>query len=223
MVFPLRPLAGSVLATLFLLSGIGPAFSAQSVALAGLLGTKALIVVNGSQPRSLAVGESYQGVKLVSMQGDQADVEIAGTRQTLRLGGAPASVAGAAQASEGASKIVLSADTRGHFVTQGQINGHTATMMVDTGASYVSLSTSEAQRIGLDYKAGQALAMSTANGVIPAWRVKLNNLRVGEVVLYDMDALVSSGVMPFILLGNNFLGRFQMTRTNDQMVLDKRF
>lgn len=202
---------------------IGLAASAQSVALAGLLGAKALIVVNGGQPRSLAAGESYQGIKLVSTQADLAVVDIAGSRQTLRLGGAPVSVGGTGGAPTGSGKIVLSADSGGHFFTQGLINGRTVPMMVDTGATTVSLSSAEALRVGLDYKAGQAVSLSTANGVVPAWRIKLANLRVGEVMLYDVDALVSSGVMPFVLLGNSFLGRFQMTRNNDQMVLDKRF
>jgi aspartyl protease family protein len=196
---------------------------AQNVALAGLLGSKALIVVNDSQPRSLAVGESYQGVKLISTLGDQAEVEVAGVRRSLRLGGAPVSVGGTARSMSGSGKIVLGADSRGHFVTQGQIDGHTLPMMIDTGATYVSLSVAQATQIGIDYKTGQMVGMSTANGVIPGWRVKLGKLRVGEVVLYDVDALVSSGAMPYILLGNNFLGRFQMTRNSDQMVLDQRF
>jgi aspartyl protease family protein len=75
----------------------------------------------------------------------------------------------------------------------------------------------------LKYQNGQPIHLSTANGVIPAWRVKLASLRVGEVVVYDVDAVVSSGTMPYVLLGNSFLSRFQITRTNDQMVLDKRF
>ena len=197
--------------------------SAQSVALAGLLGPKALLVVNGGQPRSLAAGESYQGVKLINTQGDQAVVDIAGVHQVLRLGDAPVSVGSSPGKPIGGSRIVLSADARGHFVTQGQINGRTTPMMVDTGATMVSLSVSEAQRVGLNYADGQVLAMSTANGVIPAWRAKLATLRVGEVTLYDLDAIVTSGAMPLVLLGNNFLGRFQMTRNNDQMVLDKRY
>jgi aspartyl protease family protein len=41
--------------------------------------------------------------------------------------------------------------------------------------------------------------------------------------VYDVDAIVSSGAMPYVLLGNSFLARFQMTRTNDQMVLEKRY
>lgn len=195
---------------------------AQNVALAGLLGTKALIVVNGSQPRSLAVGESYQGVKLVSLQANQAEVELGGVRQTLRLGGAPASVGNTPSAANG-SKIVLSADSRGHFVTQGQINGQATTMMIDTGASYVSLSVAQANQIGLKYRSGAMGALSTANGVIQSWRIKLDTLRVGDVTLYGIDALVSDGAMPYVLLGNNFLGRFQMQRNNDQMVLDRRY
>jgi len=195
---------------------------AQSVALAGLLGTKALLVIDGGQPRSLAVGESHQGVKLVSLQGDQAMVELGGKRQSLRLGGAPASVGGSGDAAVG-SKIVLSADSRGHFMTQGQINGRSASMMVDTGASMVSLSAEQARQFGLNYKQGRPQAMSTANGIIASWRIKLDKLRVGDVTLYDVDAVVSEGAMPYVLLGNNFLGRFQMNRNNDQMVLDKRF
>ena len=216
----LRALPG--LAAAALLSAVVSPAAAQSVALAGLLGSKALLVIDGGQPRSLAVGDSVQGVKLVSLSGDQAQVELAGKRQTLRLGGAPVSV-GNTGGEAGGSKIVLSADSRGHFVTQGQINGHSAAMMVDTGASSVSLSAAQAQQFGLDYKKGSPLGISTANGVIAAWRIKLDRLRVGNVTLYDIDAVVSDGAMPYVLLGNNFLVRFQMNRNNDQMVLDKRF
>jgi len=210
------------LALVALWYGLAGGAWAQNVALAGLLGAKALIVVDGGQPRSLAVGESHKDVKLVSLQGDQAVVESGGRRQTLKLGGAPASVGSSGNAAS-SSKIVLSADSRGHFMTQGQINGHTTSMMVDTGASMVSLSVAQAEQLGLNYKQGYPQPISTANGVIPGWRIKINNLRVGDVTLYDIDAVVTSGTMPFVLLGNNFLGRFQMNRNNDQMVLDKRF
>ncbi len=210
------------LVTATLLCAVAVSAAAQSVALAGLLGSKALLVIDGGQPRSLGVGDTVQGVKLVSLSGDQAQVEMGGKRQTLRLGGAPASV-GSSGAEAGGSKIVLSADSRGHFMTQGQINGRSASMMVDTGASMVSLSAEQARQLGLNYTQGRPQAMSTANGVIPAWRIKLDQLRVGSVTLYNMDAVVSEGAMPYVLLGNNFLSRFQMNRNNDQMVLDKRF
>jgi len=60
MAFDLRLLPGLTLATL--LAALAGSVGAQSVALAGLLGSKALLVIDGGQPRSLAVGESHQGV-----------------------------------------------------------------------------------------------------------------------------------------------------------------
>ena len=201
---------------------VGQSALAQTVTLSGMLGSKALLIVDGNAPKGVAVGESYRGVKIVSTQGDQATLEIAGKRHTLRVGEAPASVGGGG-ADAGGTKIVLSASSGGHFMTQGQINGRAVQLVVDTGATMVSLSVAEAERVGLKYQTGQAVQMSTANGVIPGWRLKLASLRVGDVTVYDVDAIVSSGAMPYVLLGNSFLARFQMTRTNDQMVLEKRY
>jgi aspartyl protease family protein len=196
---------------------------AQTVALSGMMGGKALVIVDGSAPKSVAPGETWRGVKIVSTQGEEAVVEIAGKKHTLRVGDAPASVGSGGAGTAGGTTVVLAAGSGGHFFTQGQINGRTVQLVVDTGASVVALSVADAQRIGLNYQGGQRAQMSTANGVIPAWRLKLASVRIGDVVVYDVDAVVSSGAMPYVLLGNSFLSRFQMTRTNDQMVLEKRY
>lgn len=210
-------------ALLFTLLTLGPVALAQTVALSGMLGNKALVIVDGSTPKSVAVGESYRGVKIVATQGEQAVVEIAGKRHTMRVGEAPASVGDGSGGGSGGTKVVLSAGSGGHFFTQGQINGRAVQLVVDTGATLVALSMADAERLGLNYKAGQAVQMSTANGVVPGWRLKLASVRVGDVMVYDVDAIVSAGAMPYVLLGNSFLARFQMTRTNDQMVLEKRY
>ena len=195
---------------------------AQSVALAGMLGSKALVIVDGSAPKGVAVGETHRGVKIVSTQGDVAVVEISGKRHTLRVGDAPASVGGSGGGGSG-TKVVLTAGTGGHFVTQGQINGKSTQMVVDTGASLVSISAADADRMGLDYKGGQPARLSTANGITNAWKIKLSSVKLGDVEVYEVDAVVSPGAMPYVLLGNSYLTRFQMTRTNDQMLLEKRF
>ena len=200
----------------------GPA-QAQSVMLAGMLGEKALVIVDGSPPKGVAVGETHKGVKVVSTQGDQAVVEIAGKRHSLRVGDAPASVGGQGGGPPGGDKIVMTAGSGGHFFTQGQINGRAVNLVVDTGATSVIIGIEDAQRLGLNYKAGQPVRMSTANGVTNGWHITLNSMRVGDVNVYDVDAVVTSGSMPFVLLGNSFLTRFQMSRTNDQMVLLKRY
>lgn len=190
---------------------------AQAAALSGILGSKALLVVNGGPPKSVGVGETYQGVKLLSIEAGQAVVEVGGKQQTLRLGESPVSAVG------GTTRIVLQASANGHFTTTGQINGRTVTLMVDTGASFVGISTAHADQMGLKYLSGEQGIISTANGRIPGWKIKLDSVRVGDVDVHNVDAVVSMGSMPVVLLGNSFLNRFQMTRTNAEMVLEKRY
>ncbi len=207
---------------LALLAGNAAAWG-QSVALQGMLGRSALLIVNGGAPKAVAVGGVHQGVKVVSTSGDLAVVEIAGQRHTLRVGEAPASVGGNGGGAARGSRIVLTAGSGGHFTTQGAINGRAANFMVDTGATMVSMSAGDADRLGLNYKSGQTGYSSTANGMMPVWRIKLASVRVGDVEIYDVDALISPQPMPFMLLGNSFLNRFQMKRENDQMVLERRY
>ncbi|WP_249931142.1 TIGR02281 family clan AA aspartic protease [Ramlibacter sp. 2FC] len=195
---------------------------AQSVALQGMFGGKALLIVDGGTPRTLAPGESHQGVKLLSTSGEQAVVEFGGRRHTLRVGDAPASVGGSGPRGSG-GRIVLSAGSGGHFTTQGAINGRAVQFMVDTGATAVGLSVADAERIGLDYRGGRPVRMNTANGVTQGWQLKLASVRIADVEVYEVDAVVTPQGMPYVLLGNSFLSRFQMRRDNEQMTLERRY
>lgn len=196
--------------------------AAQSVALQGMLGNKALLIVDGGAPKSVAPGETHKGVKVLATMGDQATVEIDGKRHVLRVGDAPASVGKGGGGSRG-NKIVLTAGSGGHFLTQGAINGRAVQFMVDTGATSVAMGVAEAERIGIDYRKGTIGRGSTANGVVTVYHVKLASVRIGDVEVYDVDASVLPANMGHILLGNSFLTRFQMTRHNDQLVLERRF
>jgi len=199
------------------------AAQAQTVVLSGILGGKALLVVDGGPPRSVALGQSHQGVKVIGVQAGQAEVEIRGVRQTLRLGEGPVSAPTAEGEAGDQRRIVLHAGSNGHFRTPGQINGRTVNFIVDTGASVVSLSVTDADAIGLPYKSGQTVQVSTANGVTVGWRLMLSSVRLGSVDIYNVEALVTPAPMPYVLLGNSYLTRFQMTRTNDQLVLERRY
>ncbi len=201
----------------------GGASAAQEVALQGMLGSKALLMVGGGAPKAVAPGETHQGVRVVSTSGDQAVVEVGGKRLTLRVGEAPASVGQAGPAPGSGQRIVLTAGSGGHFITEGSINGRATQFLVDTGATVVGMSVGEAERLGVDWKSGQAVRMSTANGTTAGWRVKLASLRIRDVQVHEVDAVVTQSSMPYVLLGNSFLNRFQMRRDNDQMVLERRF
>jgi len=193
---------------------------AQNVALAGILGGKALLVVNGGAPRGLAPGEAHQGVRVLSVAADSAVLDVAGERRSLRLGEAPVSITASGAS---AQRVVLKADARGHFVSSGQINGRVMQYMVDTGASTVAIGRPDAQRMGLKFEQeGQSVMMNTANGVAQGWRLRLDSVRVGDVELRGVEAIVTPQPMPFVLLGNSFLREFEMSRSGDEMVLLKR-
>ena len=104
---------------------------------------------------------------------------------------------------------------RALFVFEGGIN-------VDTGATNVALSQSEANRIGLDWKRGRPGLSQTANGTVPVYAVNLTSVRVGDVEIANVAGVVIPSDMPMVLLGNSFLNRFQMQKNNDQLTLEKR-
>jgi len=195
---------------------------AQSVALSGIMGQRALLVIDGGTPAVMAPGESRQGVTLISVGADQAVVELPGGRQSLRVGEVPVSVAGTTAAAQG-THIVLTAGPGGHFISSGQINGSSVRFLVDTGATEVSMSAQEADRIGLQYRSGAPVVLNTANGAVPGFQIHLNTVRLAGVDIYNVEAIVTASPMPFVLLGNTFLTHFQLKQENDSLTLDKRF
>jgi aspartyl protease family protein len=195
---------------------------AQQVALSGVAGSKALLTIDAAAPRFLSPGQSHAGVKLLSTQGETAVVEIGGQRQTLRVGEAPVS-RGQTREEPGAQRIVLTADAQGHFMPPGQINGRQVQFMVDTGATQVIMSESDAKRINLKYEQGQKVRVSTANGDVVGHQVQLESVRIGSAQVHGVMAIVLPQSMAYVLLGNSFLTRFQMQRTNDQLTLDRRY
>lgn len=196
------------------------AAGAQTVAMSGRLGDKALLVIDGT-PRTLAVGASHGGVKLVSLSADGAVVEVGGQRLPVTLGASQVNLGGANSAG-GGTRIVLNAVNGGHFIAEGSINGQAMRFLVDTGATTVAIGRPDAERIGIDWKRGTPAMTMTANGTIVVNKVRLASVRVGDVTVYDVEATVTPSPLPVALLGNSFLTRFQMRRENDLLTLDKR-
>ncbi len=211
-----RPRAALAAAALLALA---TAANAQSVAFSGMLGAKALLIIDG-QARSVAVGSTVDGVKLVRIDGAQVQIDAGGKMQTLRLGG-HAVVAGDTRAA-GGSRIVLPVGSGGHYTGAGAINGHAMQFVVDTGATSVAIGANAASELGLDVRDSTATATMTANGAVAARRVTLNSVRVGDVTVYNVDAIVVPNTMPIVLLGNSFLAHFQWHSDSNSLILDKK-
>src|SRR5512133_183289 len=94
-----------------------PGFAAD-VTLVGLIGAKAIVVIDGGAPRTLAPGQkTAEGVLLLGTEKNAASFEIDGRKRVLQMGQAYAAAA------SGRPSATLKADTRGHFVALGSING----------------------------------------------------------------------------------------------------
>lgn len=202
-------------------------FGAQCAAAAdinvlALTAGKAVLVVDGGKPHTLAVGQTTpEKIKLISATSEAAVVEVAGQRRTLTLGQS-ISMGGAVSASQ---RAILTADARGHFFTSATVNGISLRFLIDTGASVVTLSTADAKRAGIPYLSGPKGLLQTANGIVPAYRVKLDTVSVGDITLRNVDGVVlESNLLGGVgLLGLSFLNRTEMRRDGDTMTLMRRY
>ena len=194
--------------------------AATDVRLVGVAENTAILMIDDSKPRMMRVGQTGRaGVKLVAVDGQSAVVEVDGERLELHLGDQPYAPPVASER----TSVTLVSDVRGHFVTAGNINGASVRLMVDSGASMVSMGPSDAKRAGIDYLAGNKTYANTANGVALAYHVRLNKVQVGDIVLYNVEGLVHENInLPVVLLGMSFLGRLDMRREGDMLTLSKR-
>jgi aspartyl protease family protein len=210
---------GRYSSALTLLVAAAPAL-ALDVHLVGTFGDQAAVLsIDGGEPKTVRTGQKFGGVTLISVEKERATVEVEGKRRTLQRGQTYSS----RSAPDDRQSVVLAADSRGHFHADGSINGGAMRFILDTGATSIALPAADAVRLGIDYRKGSRGVIHTANGTAPAWRVKLDTVRVGGIELQNVDALVLEQGLDVALLGMSFLNRVEMFRSGDSMTLKRRF
>jgi aspartyl protease family protein len=179
----------------------------------------AVINVDGKQ-RMLREGAiSPEGVKLIAADGAQAVVEVEGKREVLKLNRKISTQFAQAEKVE----VRIASAEGGHYFTHGKINGVSVQFMVDTGATGIAMNHIEAERIGIDYRAGTSISVNTANGIIQAYSVVLSRVSVGNIELNQVTAAVSTTDSPeVILLGNSYLGKLDMSIVSGVLVLKEK-
>lgn len=209
----LRIVAAVLLACLLSIS------QAADIDVVGLFPGKAVLVVDGSPPRTYSVGATVApGVKLTAASEAGATLSVNGRHETLSIGQHSGT-----GPSSGNGSVTLHADGRGHFITHGQINGMTVRMIVDTGATGVAIPAHDALRLGINYRQGTQGFVSTANGTALAWRVTLDTVKVGDIVLHQVEGVVMERGLQITLLGMSFLNRTEMRRDGNSMTLRRRY
>src|SRR3954464_5550594 len=124
----------------------------------------------------------------------------------------------------GVRSLSIPRDPRGHFLTDGRIDGQRIDFMVDTGASVVALNEKSAARFGLRPSRGDYNAtVNTANGTIKAARTRIAMMDVGGLIVRDVEALVlPDEALAENLLGLSFLSRLKRFEyANGRLVLEQ--
>jgi aspartyl protease family protein len=105
--------------------------------------------------------------------------------------------------------VRLPSDRRGHYIADMSVDGRVMRMLVDTGASLVALRESDARAAGLDGSyTGKTYSLSTANGVVEAKGVRIREMRLGAIIVRDIEAVV----LPDAQLSSNLLGMSFLNR-----------
>lgn len=115
----------------------------------------------------------------------------------------------AAPPAAGFGSVIITADRGGQYHTSVEVDGLRIPMLVDTGATVVALRHEDALRIGVaPMPSDYTVRISTANGEIAAARVRLREVRIENIRVADVQAVVMpEGAMSKSLLGMSFLKR----------------
>lgn len=115
-------------------------------------------------------------------------------------------------------EVVLTRNRNGHYRFDGEINRHKVTFLVDTGATITAIPGRLQQALGLEQ--GPATSVSTANGITTAYLTRLEQLSIGQIELFDINASIIPGMeVGEILLGMNVLKHFELVQRGDQLII----
>ena len=114
--------------------------------------------------------------------------------------------------------VTLKRNRYGHYVTQGKINNHPVILLLDTGATDISIPDKIAKKLKLKY--GQKRRYQTANGVITGNLTTLENVSIGKIKLRNVKASINPYMKgDEILLGMSFLKFIEFTQRGDTLIL----
>ena len=193
----------------------------MDVRVVGLFSDRAVLLVEGRQ-HVLRVGQtSPEGVKLVLANSESAVLLIDGEEVTARLDGRVSARKRTATVKE----VQVWRDTTGMYTTVGSIDGLPVSFLIDTGATQVAMNGSQARRLGIDYHVtGNPAEVTTASGVEHAWMVMLDSVKVGDLEVRNVSAVVLEGKQPKVtLLGMSYLGRMEISNDGRLMTLRQKY
>lgn len=204
---------------LSLLAAAG-ACPASQVQVVGLFPGAAVINVDG-QRKLVREGQSGPGdVMVVRVDKQGAILRVDGVERLYPLSREYSS--GFAEPVK--KRLSIARGQGGHYWITGSVNGQSVPFLVDTGATSVALNEAQARRLNIDFRVeGQPLTVNTASGTVRGWRVKLDRVKVGDLEVLGVEAVVLEGASPTeALLGMSFMNRVSWREEQGMLVLESR-
>ncbi len=190
----------------------------SDIRVVGLFKDAAVLTIN-HQRKLVRVGGVHQNVRLLAANSEKAMVEYQGRRIVLAMGSSAPIRTGFK--SSGASAHLVS--NGGVYSITGSINGRLTGFVVDTGATYITMSAKQARGLNLDFGNARKIMVNTANGKATAHVFTLKSIKVGSIEVNNVEAAVMHNLSTDkILLGMTFLNQVEMRHKNGLMVLKQR-
>ena len=115
-------------------------------------------------------------------------------------------------------ELLLQADQSGHYRLEGAINGHPVQLLLDTGATRVTIPQQVAKRLGLTARGSSQV--NTAAGQIRVGNGTIETLAMGPLTLYDLAIFINPAADgDEVLVGMNALGRLELVQKERQLLL----
>ncbi|MEH8019921.1 retropepsin-like aspartic protease family protein [Rheinheimera metallidurans] len=120
--------------------------------------------------------------------------------------------------SHGETRTVLTRNKSGHYVGTALVNNTPVNFMLDTGATTLAIDNKTAKQLNLAF--GKAILVNTANGTTQAYQSRVNSLQLGDIILYDIAAVIVPNLgSSEILLGMSALKQLEFHQQDNQLTL----
>jgi len=197
--------------------------SALNVVVMAIFGEMVILKVDGTKHKLRVGDKTPEGITLAEIDGDTIILKQGNKKSRHKLGGQVSfGVEGSRSKTVKKHQVAKIWPQGDMYVTHGSINKFAVTFMVDTGATWIALGVPLAKRMGLNYSRGTPGFAGTASGTTPIHKIKLNTVRVGDIIMHNVEAAVIPNLSGHVLLGNSFLKHCEMTRTKQVMILKKK-
>lgn len=187
----------------------------------GLFRNGAVLNIDGTR-RMLKAGQtSPEGVRLLSANPRQAQIEINGVAHSLGL----SKTINSGFTEPEKRRVLVNKSRHNAYYTSGTINGQTVKLLIDTGATSVAMNSKVAKRLGIDYLLhGKKGSVRTASGITMAYSIKLTSVAVGGISVNNVAASVIEGNFPQeILLGMSYLSHVKMEEQQGVLSLQQKY